>query len=313
MVTTGDFQYYVHKSFHYFLQKLSKFANVTIWHQSGNIHSILKQIKTTPDFIFINEFGETNSPHITGLSTLTIPFGVYLHDIHYQIEKRKQQLHQANPKYIFSYYRDRFVEFFPEFVDRMIWLPHHVNTHVFKDYHEKKSIDFLLVGSIHPRVYPLRTKILKTMRSIHGFRYHPHPGYRNFHPNENALIGQRYAREINRAKIFMTCDSKYHYPLNKYYEVLACKTLLLAPTSKELEDLGFIPHRHFVPISEHDFQRKALYYLRHDVIREKIAAEGYRMIRAKHSTEQRINQFLTIVNQIIQKERSERLEGNATK
>lgn len=254
----------------------------------------------------INEYGETNSPLITGLATLSIPYGVYLHDLHYQPKKRKYRLLKDNPKYIFTYYRDRFMEYFPEFSDRMIWFPHHVDTNIYKDYGEKKSIDFLLMGSIHPRIYPLRTMILETMRSTKGFVYHPHPGYRNFRQDEKALVGERYAREINRAKIFFTCDSKFHYPLNKYFEVLACKTLLLAPTSSELEDLGFKPNQHFVSITKHDFQQKAKYYQQHDAIRERIAAAGYQMVRERHSTKRRAHQFLAIVKEILRRERSEK-------
>jgi len=215
-------------------------------------------------------------------------------------------LRKDNPKYIFTYYRERFKEFFPEFSNRMIWLPHHVNTNVFKDYGEKKSIDFLLMGSIHPHIYPLRTRILKTMKSVKGFVYYPHPGYRNFRHDEKALVGERYAREINRAKIFFTCDSKFHYPLNKYFEVLACNTLLLAPTFSELEDLGFLPNQHFVPITEHDFMQKARYYQRHAAVRKRIASAGFQMVRTNHSTKVRASQFLAIVHEIIERERSAR-------
>lgn len=266
----------------------------------------MERITIKPDFILINEYGETNSPFITGLSTLNIPYGVYLHDLHYQIEKRKERLHHANPNYIFSYYRDRFVEYFPEFVDRFIWLPHHVNINIYRDYGEKKSIDTLLMGSIHPHIYPLRTKILETFRSTKGFIFHPHPGYRNFNQNEKKLVDHRYAREVNRAKIFFTCDSKFHYPINKYFEVLACKTLLLAPTSPELEDLGFIPNQHFVPISQDDFQQKANYYLQHASRREQIAHDGFQMVREKHSTETRVKQFLDLVDEIVNQERREK-------
>lgn len=287
------------------LEELSRHAELFVWHESGNIQDILKQLSATPDFVLINEYGETNSPVITGLTSLTIPYGVYLHDLHYKPNLRKQYLQKDHPKYIFTYYRDRFLEYFPEFADRMIWLPHHVNTDIYKDYQEKKSIDFLLMGSIHSHIYPLRTKILATMKSTKGFVYYPHPGYRNFRQHEQALVADRYAREINRAKIFFTCDSKFHYPLNKYFEVLACKTLLLAPTSSELEDLGFCPNRHFVPITEHDFRQKAEFYRRHDAIRERIAESGYQMVREKHSTKRRASQFLAIVHQILRRERSE--------
>lgn len=48
----------------------------------------------------------------------------------------------------------------------------------------------------------------------------------------------------------------------KYYETLACNTLLLASCTKEIKDLGFIPGVHFIEIDEENFMRKAQYHLR---------------------------------------------------
>lgn len=301
LITTGDFSKYVAPEFHYLLTELSHLCDLTVWHESGNINDILEQLGFRPDFIFINEFGETNAPKITGLASLTIPFAVCLYDLHYRIEERKEAMQRENVKYVFTHFRDRFYEWYPEYSRHMLWFPLHVNTNVFKDYGLTKDIDFLLMGSVHERVYPLRYKILQTMKDDPRFVYHEHPGYRNFDNEEmeGVFIKEKYVREINRAKIFFTDGLWFRYAITKYFEVLACKTLLLASTSKELNDLGFIPGVHYVEINEDNFKDKAEYYLSHEKEREEIAEQGYEMVRSRHTTVHRASQLLGMIEGIL--------------
>ncbi|TBL78637.1 glycosyltransferase [Paenibacillus thalictri] len=300
LITTGDFSRWVSPHFHYLLEELARITDLTIWHKSGDIRDIVKQLSLQPDFILINEYGEKNSPKISGLQSLTIPFGVYLHDLHYDIEQRKKALMNDKVQHIFSYYRDKFLHWFPELSDRLRWLPHHVNTtEVYKDYGLKKEIDWLLMGATYS-CYPLRNQMIKEMEGKPGFVYHRHPGYRNYNEKDQEhFIGQRYAMEMNRAKMFLTCDSIFHYPLRKYYEVLACNTLLLAPSSNELRDLGFIPGVHFAGVSEADFLDKAEYYLTHESERKEIAKMGYDMVQSTHSTVKRAEQLVGMLRDIL--------------
>jgi hypothetical protein len=303
LVTTGDFSKYISPEFHYLLMEVAKLTNLTVWHESGDIKDILKKVEVQPDFIFINEFGESNSPKITGLSTLDIPFAVNLYDIHYHIKDRKEALHAENVKHIFVYYRDKFLEWYPEFAHMMKWLPKHINPAIFKDYKLEKEIDYLLMGAVHHRVYPIRHKVVQAMKDEPGFVYHEHPGYRNIDDDEeNVFAGEKYAKEINRSKIFFTCNSRYEYVLTKYLEVPAARTLLLAPSSKELEDMGFVPGEHFVEINEDNFQEKAQYYLENESERYRISKQGYLMVHEHHTTKKRAKQFVELIQEIITNE-----------
>jgi len=301
LVITGDFSNYLVPNFHDLLLEVQKFATVDICHQPGDINTIISNSKIKPDLVFINEFGESNSPQITGLEALAIPYVLLMYDLHYQVEARNEALRKLNPQRIFTLYRDRFNYWYPDYQDKTYWFPHHVNTNVFKDHQMPKDIDYLLMGDVHERVYPLRRKILLTMQNRAGFIYHPHPGWRQFSPEERSVlyVGEKYAHEINRAKIFFTCSSTYQYPLLKYYEVLASKTLLLAPASDELADLGFIPGVHFAAINENDFADKATYYLQHEAERVLIAEQGYEMVRRLHSTEKRARDMVKALTDIV--------------
>lgn len=302
---TRDFSENVERSSFYLSQELAELSHLALWHQPGNIHDILQNIPFRPDFILLNDMKKTHCPEITGLSSLTIPFGIIMHDLHHRVKRRKQFIRENRVKYIFSIYRDAFLKRYPEHAEKMIWLPHFANTHVFTDYGLPKDIDWLLMGNIRQKTYPLRYRMLQVMKNRAGFVYHRHPGYRNVKESESSLlIGDAFAREINRAKMFLTCGLIYHYPIRKYYEVLACKTLLLAPSSRELKDLGFIPGTHFVEVTEENFVEKAEYYLSHEKERENIAQNGYQLVHTHHTTQIRAKQLMQAIRKIIQRSKS---------
>jgi hypothetical protein len=297
---TRDFTQNIEKSTSYLCTQLAKCTNIQLWHTPGHIQDIVNKLQFPPDFILLNDMKKTHCPEITGLSSLKIPFGIIIHDLHYKNNQRKKFIDENNVRHIFSIYRDSFISNYPAYVDRMHWLPHFAETSVFKDYAMPKEINCLIMGRISKH-YPLRKRMLNVMKSIPGFVYHSHPGYRDVKEDEPGIyVGEKYAREINRAKIFLTCDLTFHYPIRKYYEVLASKTLLLAPNSLELNDLGFIPGKHFVPINENNFLEMADYYLNHPKERDEIAEQGYIYVHQQHSTEKRAGQLLKFIEDIIQ-------------
>lgn len=298
---TKDWSSGIERNNFYLSQSLSKLTKLTIWEESGNIHDILSSLDFVPDFILLNDLRPTRCPDIQGLKTCTIPVGMIMHDLQYKTNYRKQFIKENNIQYLFTHYRDTFLDMFPEYEKRMIWFPHFVNIDVFQDYNQEKEIDFLLMGSTHSPIYPLRAAVLDGMKDMPNFIYHEHPGYdKEKYDEENYLVGSRYAKEINRAKIFFTCDSIYKYPVMKYYEVLACHTLLLASHSKELADLGFIPGTHFVEINEDNYKNKAVYYLEnYQTIGIEIAKNGYEMVREKHSVKARATFLVKTIKSIL--------------
>ncbi|UJL46872.1 glycosyltransferase family 1 protein [Virgibacillus sp. NKC19-16] len=291
----------LNKNFHYLEQELTNRMNVTFWRKSGHISHILKQIPTRPDFILVlNDIDQQMFPMIKGLAHIDIPTGIFVNDVHRFTELRRNYIYKNKISYVFPVVRDTFIKTYPEFKRKMEWLPHFVNIASYKDFGLEKKINLLMMGAVND-YYPLRQKILKFYTGNSNFTYHNHPGYREFSEKEESinLIGHTYAKEINQAKIFFTCPSVLNYPVIKYFEALACKTLLLAPTFKELEDLGFIPGVHFIPIDETNFKEKAAYYLTHDTERQKIAEQGYHFVRQRHSVKQRTKQLVKIIERIL--------------
>lgn len=292
----------LNKNFYYLEQELDKVVNLTIWRKPGHISYILKQLSTRPDFILLlNDIDKEISPMIKGIAHTSIPTGMFVNDVHRFVKLRRNYIVKNNITHLFTIVRDKFIEVYREFTDNMTWFPHFVHTGIYRDYGMEKDINLLMMGAVND-VYPLRQKIIKAYEGNPNLVYHKHPGYQNLskYKEDQYFVGRRYAREINRAKIVFTCPSVFHYPVIKYFEVLACNTLLLAPTFGELEALGFVPGYHFVPIDENNFKEKATYYLANKTERTKIAEQGYQFIRQNHSVSIRTNQLVKKIKAILQ-------------
>jgi glycosyltransferase involved in cell wall biosynthesis len=227
-----------------------------------------------------------------------IPFGIYLEDLH-NLNNVEERIEKDKINHIFVSYRDHFITNFPNLAGKMKWLPHHVNTAIFKDYHLSKDIKMLMMGAVYEYYYPIRHKILQTLSGNIDFVYHPHPGYRDINETDGDFVKEKYAMEINKAQLFFTCDSIYKYPLLKYMEVLACNTLLLAPDSPELQDLGFRSEENFVAIDEENFLEKAGFYLKNEQERRRIANNGLNLIQERHTTAIRAKELLGMISSII--------------
>ncbi len=298
---TKDWKNGIEKNTVYLARQLKTLTQYMEWHEPGDISEIIKQLPAGPDFILLNDLRPTRCPEITGLKNIDIPLGIIMHDLNHYPEKRKAFIEDNNIRYLFVHYRNAFLKKFPEFKDRMIWFPHYINTEVFKDYGLNKTCTYLMMGCIEPVNYPLRVRMLETMKSMDGFVCHPHPGYfKPAYPESEYIVGQRYAREINRAKIFLTDDSIYHYTLMKYFEVPACNTLLLAPASGETADLGFIPSVNYVSVNENNFLESAKYYAdNYDAEGSAIAQRGFELVRSRHTVVHRARQLVAKAEEIV--------------
>lgn len=296
----GDFSQWGNPKQYFLGVELSKITDLEIWHEPGNIHDILNKIRFVPDFILILNYKSSSqiSPPITGLSSLKIPYGIFIRDLH-NLNNLPKYVIDDNVKHIFTCFKDNFRKKFPQLKNMTKWLPNHVNTEIFKDYNHPKDIDMLMMGNTSKKWYPLRNTILKTLSNHPNFIYHSPPKQRIVNDNKKFFVRERYAREINRAKVFFTCDSITQYVVAKYFEVPACKTLLLAPDSPDLYDLGFRSGENFVAINEHDFVAKAKYYLLNDEERERIAENGYKLVHDRHSSAVRAKELLKMIEEIL--------------
>ena len=295
---TKRFHHRMEKSTEYLIAELMKRVNLFIWEQDGDLPAILSSLSVNPDYILLNDFKFDYSPRIYGLAASPVPVGAILHEINHKPYRRKQFYERENIQHLFVHYREASLKILPELKNRFVWFPHHVPVDVFKDYGEAREIDVLMMGILLKGLYPKRTAFYEQLKTYPGFVYHEHPGYGSLPAKTEHYVGNAYARELARAKIFVTCDSKEKLPLMKYFEALACRTLLVATASRELEDLGFIDGETYVATDEHTVVEKVKYYLAHQEERERIVNQGYQLILKRHSTAQRVDGLVEFLSEL---------------
>lgn len=152
--------------------------------------------------------------------------------------------------------------------------PFSVDPELYKPMNIPKLYDVSLLGSMASSYYPLRNKIHETLKN-QNLNYH--------YPQLKRYFREGFARHINESKICLTGSSSYKYILQKYYEVTACGTLLMADSCMDLEYQHFISGHNFVEITAENVLEKVKYYLAHPDETKKIAAQGRSDILRYHT------------------------------
>ncbi len=173
-----------------------------------------------------------------------------------------------------------------------IYLPFCVDIDVYKNLNMNRVVDVMAVFSSGTHAYPRRQRVQKTLNYA-GRK-------RNFKAMTRPVFHQQYVSYLNQCKIFVTSNNKWGTISMKYYEVMACGTLLLADPPVDLGKVGLRDKVHLVLYnSMDDLVDKVSYYLNHPDERQTIANNGMEITRNIHSTTYRIKQLTDIVNEKI--------------
>ena len=181
-------------------------------------------------------------------------------------------------------------------------IPHCAERTVFKDYGITKDLDIQLIGLINPAVYPLRSRLKsiveKRMVPKYGtkFRVMPHAGGRVNNVDVQVI---NYAQQLNRAKINITCSSRYEYALAKYSEVPLCRSLLAADIPGENRD-WYNSWMCVIDRNSTDDQIADLLqlYLNDDTLRESKTLTGYEENLEHRTQENYADLFVSICKNI---------------
>lgn len=158
---------------------------------------------------------------------------------------------------------------------RTEWLPFSVDVNRFKKEQIPKIYDICLLGNLNPSIYPLRLAAFNHLAKKRQHSMALMPAY-----------GEDYVKTINQSRLFLTCSGIFRYPVMKYFEAMACGTLLLADTPMDADELGFVVGKNFISI-EGDFPRRldeALdYYLTHVNEANAVGDAGELLIHERHT------------------------------
>jgi len=185
------------------------------------------------------------------------------------------------------------------------WLPHSVNTNVFREHHLPKLYDVVSAGHSFPDHYPLRYLIQNTLPNVSGLKFSmpTHPRLKMNQPKfqrdkSSFLIRERYAKFLNQSEMFVFGSGASNYPVAKYFEGMGSETLVLAPFPKDGKELGFVPNENFVEINGDNFVDKIKWYLKHDEERQRIIDCARETVLRDHSAEKRAKQLTDFLHEL---------------
>jgi hypothetical protein len=184
-------------------------------------------------------------------------------------------------------------------------IPHCVDTNVFKDYELSKSYDLLLVGNLTKKVYPFRCRLKRLInerfRSKYNCKILNHPGYRPKSVDTNKYkVLEDFSKEVNKAKITLTCSSVYKYALTKYFEVPLSNSLIAADIPSERRDFfsKYVLELCFTD-SDDVIEQKLEYYLAHEDERNKLIDCGKDLCFKERSVDVYANKFVYVVTRFL--------------
>ena len=153
------------------------------------------------------------------------------------------------------------------------WFPHYVNESLLTEiaYNNNPTRKILLSGQITEHTYPARHKAL-ILSKKHSYIHHLyHPGYSN--RNKHHYCGSKYYSLINGFLAAFTCCAKKTRPyiVSKFFEIIACGTLLIAydeHVKYELKELGFIDKVNYIACSLENMEEIFEYVMNPSNIKE---------------------------------------------
>jgi spore maturation protein CgeB len=177
------------------------------------------------------------------------------------------------------------------------YLPWCIDTRLFKDLKLERTIDFLGVGNYQYDTYPLRRWLWWYAKT----KYYE----RSFILENNlysCLERDDYIQKINQSKIFLFCTSIYRYPVVKFFEAMACKTMPMADNPIDMERLHLVPNWNFVSVDMDCWRYKMDYFVREesDKERQRIIDNGYETVMKYHTSIIRTEQLLSYCKMLIE-------------
>lgn len=190
---------------------------------------------------------------------------------------------------IIPFMYEYFVEIYPQFVSKCKFVPKFFAPHerytkfLFNDNPITKC---LLSGSLNKDVYPFRFFIVDKRST-----------YVDYEPPRH--VGAEYAKLLHSYFCCVTSSSIFNYVLAKYFEIPATGSLLLANETKDSKRIGFIPYKHYVPITKDDVFIKIKECINNPNDYTNIRKEGMNFVRENHSIVNRIELLRKIFEEII--------------
>lgn len=190
---------------------------------------------------------------------------------HKFLDKHRFDMIFAHDKFIYYKLKDHYP---------MFHIPFCVDTSLYYNKDIERDHDTAALYSANPAIYPHRRKVQEILRA-----------------NFNCITGKNevrwdYINHLNRTKIFVNNNEKWHILSLKLFEATACGAMFLTDRIDFMDEYGYEDGKHLVIYNnDDDMVQKVRYYLEHEDEREKIAEAGRMLTVEKYSMDAVIADF----------------------
>jgi hypothetical protein len=303
----GALSRYVSREFYYTITELSQsygwkhVETSRLLRGRGTVaEAIVREFGELPEAVLFWESYDLLEARAGDIRDLKCAKYIFADDLHWWDERMRPNRLVCFALFdtILSTYAYVWDELYPEFsgTKKLIWLPHAASPDFMLPYNPRPENSILMSGTISP-TSPLRPKMkLLHERGSHAIAYQEHPGYqRSYDYAQDKTVGRGYAEKINRHRAAFTDSHRHRYVVAKYFEIPATGALLFAENAvgRQLSELGFVEHEHYLPVSEDDLEEKIRYILdeRNHAELDETRRRGQELIWSRHKTSDRARQI----------------------
>lgn len=242
-----------------------------------------------------------------------VKFMITLGDVHSWhkdwLSDKKKVLDRADV--IVNQTNDAFRKTFPQYVHKYHFLPQFFRTHeryASLDYNRSPKMKCLLTGRVNHEAYKLRTQLWKKVANNEDGgkwrekidvmkHYWYERGRKRIYSWEiPPVVGDDYAKRLNEYFCCTSLPGIASYMIGKCVEIPAAGSLLVTNEVPDMKTAGFVPWKHFVPITKQTLLSQIEDCLTHPEKYEKIRRKGMEFVRANHSVNNRFEQFKKILD-----------------
>lgn len=182
------------------------------------------------------------------------------------------------------------------------WVPWSVDDKFYSP--KPKNIDVAFLGSIG-NCYPLRNEIWDSLyyvvRGYHVLREEA-PRGKTYERSVESLkegyyVGEKYRDALAETRNLIFGCSIYKYPLQKFFEGMASKCLVLCNAPSNAKQLGFINGETYVEIYEGDWEKTLTYILENPKVGDRIRRNGLKNVLMNHTHDKRAQEFIKVLSQ----------------
>ncbi len=236
--------------------------------------------KVNPDLLLLFPEGKNFFPQ--DLEKITIPKILILSDLFISFHWHQDYAHLFD--LVFITQRKYIKKLQKKGIKHVFWLPNACDLELHQQIPLRRIYDVGFVGTINPWHNPRRSFYLELIK-------------KNFHSCiKTNLWGRAMSRVYSQSKIVFNINGAGDLNM-RVFEALSCGALLLTDRPVDSIDLLFQEGEHFISYrSPSGMLNKINFYLQNYKQAQKIASQGQKLVREKHTYLQRVQQIFNTLD-----------------